>query len=223
MAKYLTLGDKAIVVEFGQSISEELNKAVTAFQSAVISSKIEGITETFPSYKALTITYDPLVISYSELVSKLKESELNMCTKDIKNPNIIEIPVCYGGEFGPDIESVAEINGITAQEVVKIHTSKPYLIYMLGFMPGFSFLGELDKKINAPRLTSPRTKVIPGSVGIAGAQTGIYAIESPGGWQLIGRTPYKMFDPNREKPILYEAGDLIQFISITPEEYIRLE
>jgi len=223
MTKYLTLGDRAIVVEFGQIISQELNEIVMAFRQSILLANIIGITEVFPSYKALTVIYDPIMISYKSLITKLKEAEQNMIKSAPKPPNIIEIPVCYNGKFAPDIDFVADYHKITADEVIKLHTSKPYLIYMLGFMPGFAFLGELDKTIHMPRHKSPRTKVPPGSIGITGAQTCMYAIESPGGLQLIGRTPLKLFDPSRENPVAYKAGDFIKFVSITSEQYYNLE
>ena len=138
---------------------------------------------------------------------------------EIPPPSVIEIPVLYGGEMGPDIGNVAEHNGKTVDEVIKIHTSEEYLIYMIGFIAGFPYLGGMSKEIATPRLKSPRVKIDGGSVGIAGEQTGIYPVDSPGGWQLIGRTPLKLYDAEREKPVLLEAGQYIKFKSITQDEY----
>ena len=138
---------------------------------------------------------------------------------EIPPPTVIQIPVLYGGEMGPDIQNVAEHNGKTVEEVIQIHTSEEYLIYMIGFIAGFPYLGGMSKEIATPRLKSPRVKIDGGSVGIAGEQTGVYPVDSPGGWQLIGRTPLKLYDAEREKPVLLEAGQYIKFKSVTPEEY----
>ena len=136
---------------------------------------------------------------------------------------VFEIPVCYGGQYGPDLANIAEHAGLTEEEVVKIHSSKDYLIYMLGFLPGFCYLGGLDERIHTPRLANPRLKINAGSVGIGGSQTGIYPLDSPGGWQLMGMTPVKTYDPDREVPILLSAGDYIRFIPVDEEEYLRIK
>ena len=136
---------------------------------------------------------------------------------------IFEIPVCYGGEYGPDLQNIADLAGLTPEEVIKIHSSEDYLIYMLGFLPGFSYLGGLDERIHTPRLANPRIRIPAGSVGIGGSQTGIYPLDSPGGWQLLGMTPVKTYDPGREVPILFEAGDYIRFVPVTEEEYLKIK
>lgn len=153
------------------------------------------------------------------LQTKLAELENNLDKVEIPQPRIIEIPTLYGGDYGPDLPYVAEHNGITTEDVIKIHCSVDYLIYMLGFTPGFPYLGGMSEKIAAPRLSVPRTKIPAGSVGIAGKQTGIYPIESPGGWQLIGRTPLKLYDPKRQPPIVLQAGDYIRFVPISIDKY----
>jgi len=136
---------------------------------------------------------------------------------------VTEVPTIYGNEYGPDLEFVAKHNGLTPEEVVQIHAGTAYLIYMLGFMPGFVYLGGMSPKIATPRLETPRIKIPGGSVGIAGSQTGIYPAESPGGWQLIGRTPLKLFDPYRQPPALLQAGNYVTFVSITPQEFARIK
>ncbi len=135
----------------------------------------------------------------------------------------MEIPVCYGGSFGPDLSFVAEHGKITEEEVIRIHSSRDYRIYMLGFLPGFPYLGGMDERIFTPRLNSPRTRIPAGSVGIGGEQTGIYPMDSPGGWQLIGRTPYRLFKPEQVRKPLYEAGDSIRFVPINQEEYKEIK
>ena len=205
--RYLVAGDSAVCVEFGNEISPEINKKIRAFKIAVEKSDIPGIVETVPTYRSLLVHYHPEVIS----------------SIPIPPPTVIEIPVLYGGEMGPDIENVAEHNHKTVEEVIKIHTSEEYLIYMIGFIAGFPYLGGMSKEIATPRLKSPRVKIEGGSVGIAGEQTGIYPVASPGGWQLIGRTPLKLYDADREKPVLLEAGQYIKFAAVTEEEYKKIE
>ena len=136
---------------------------------------------------------------------------------------VFEIPVCYGGAYGPDLKTIADHAGLTQEEVIRIHSSRDYLIYMLGFLPGFCYLGGLAERIHTPRLANPRKNIRAGSVGIGGSQTGIYPLDSPGGWQLMGMTPVKTYDPEREIPILVEAGDYIRFIPVDEGEYRRIK
>ncbi len=221
--RYLVSGDQAVCVEFGNEISPEINKKIRAFKIAVEKSGTEGIVETVPTYRSLLVHYRPEVIGFQKLTGKFEELMGSLSNIQIPPPTVIEIPVLYGGEMGPDIENVADHNGKTVEEVIRIHTSKEYLIYMLGFIAGFPYLGGMSKEIATPRLKSPRVKIDGGSVGIAGEQTGVYPVDSPGGWQLIGRTPLKLYDADREKPVLLEAGQYIKFRSITAEEYRKIE
>lgn len=222
-AKYLICGDSAVSMEFGNVISEEINKKIRTLTTLIENRKISGINEVVPTYRSLMIHYNPLIIGYEELVIILKETEENINSIELPSPEIIEIPVLYGGKYGPDIENVAKYNNLTVEEVVKIHTSAQYLIYMLGFTPGFPYLGGMDKRIATPRLSSPRIKIPAGSVGIAGEQTGVYPVQSPGGWQLIGSTPVELFNPKRDNPILLKSGNYIVFKSINEEEYMRIK
>lgn len=184
---------------------------------------IIGIIETIPTYRSLMVIYDPMIIRLYELIDKLKLIVIKMDEMKLPDAKVIEIPTLYGGEYGPDIEFVANHNKILINDVIKIHTSMEYLIYMIGFTPGFPYLGGMSDEIATPRMNSPRTKIPFGSVGIAGKQTGIYPIESPGGWQLIGRTPVKLYDPYRKEPVLLNAGDYIKFIQIDEEEYKNIQ
>ena len=217
--KYLNAGDKALVIEFSNKISDEVNSKVRSMMIAIKQRNLEYIVETIPTYRSLMVNYNPLKIEYDELISSLKDIEKNLGNIEIPLPKVIEIPTLYGGEYGPDIENVAKHNNLSIDEVIKIHSSKEYLIYMLGFTPGFPYLGGMDKRLETPRLKVPRTKIPSGSVGIASKQTGIYPIDSPGGWQLIGRTPLKLFDTNKENPFLLSAGSYIKFIPITKKEF----
>ena len=220
--RFLLTGDTSVTVEFGNEISTEINAKIRAFNIALQQSKIPGIVETVPTYRSLAVHYDPEVILYGALVKKLKGLLGQLDNIQIPPSDVLEIPVLYGGEEGPDIEFVAEHNGKTVQEVIDIHTSTEYLIYMLGFTPGFTYLGGMSEEIATPRLKTPRVLIPGGSVGIAGAQTGVYPIDSPGGWQLIGRTPVRMYDPDRATPILPEAGQYIKFYAIDKAEYDRI-
>ncbi len=221
--RYLLAGDKSIVVEFGNLISEEINKKVVSLMEAIENSDINDfIDEMTPTYRSLMINYNPLKIDFDSLLKEVKLLEKNIKSSGTIKKNIIEIPVLYGGEYGPDIENVAKHNNLSIEEVIKIHSEKEYLIYMLGFTPGFPYLGGMDERIETPRLKVPRTKIPEGSVGIASKQTGVYPIDSPGGWQLIGRTPLKLYDPDKESPILLKAGNYVKFVPITKEEFDKL-
>lgn len=222
-AKYLISGDSAINMEFGNEISQDINRKIRAVTILIEKRQIRGINELVPTYRSLMVHYNPLLIGYEKLVNILKEIEENTKNIDLPWPQVIEIPVLYGGDYGPDIENVANHNGLTVHELIKIHTSVEYLIYMLGFTPGFPYLGGMDKRIATPRLKSPRTKIPAGSVGIAGEQTGIYPLQSPGGWQLIGITPLELFNPGRENPILLKSGDYIVFKDIDEKEYGKIK
>ncbi|MPQ32312.1 5-oxoprolinase subunit PxpB [Clostridium estertheticum] len=221
--KYLIAGDRALVVEFGDEIEERVNSKIRSLTVAIAQEGIIGINETIPTYRSLMVIYDPIIMELDELISVLKSIILKMHALELPGAKVIEIPTLYGGEYGPDIEFVAKHNKISIDEVIKIHTDGEYLIYMIGFTPGFPYLGGMSDKIEAPRLQNPRTKIPVGSVGIAGKQTGIYPVESPGGWQLIGRTPVKLYDPCRDEPVLLNAGDYIKFRSIDENEYKIIE
>lgn len=221
--RYLVSGDCAICVEFGNEISPEINAKIRAFKIALEKENIEGIVEVIPTYRSLLVVYKPEIILFKELTAKFDSVISTMSNIQIPSPMVMEIPVLYGGEMGPDLETVAAHNQKTVEEVINIHTSGEYLIYMLGFIAGFPYLGGMSKEIATPRLKSPRVKIEGGSVGIAGEQTGIYPVASPGGWQLIGRTPLKLYDAHRENPVLLEAGQYIKFCSVTKKEYELIE
>jgi inhibitor of KinA len=216
-------GDSAIIVSAGEEISPEINLKIRKLLRFLEDASIEGITDFIPAYTDLMICYDPLLTDLGKLKENIHEAEKHISAIELAEPSVFCIPVLYGGEEGPDLLEVARLNNLSEQEVIDIHSSRDYLVYMLGFTPGFCYLGGLDKRISAPRKEDPRIRIPSGSVGIAGEQTGIYPIESPGGWQLIGKTPVRFFDPVREPVFLVNAGDYIRFFPINKNEFERIQ
>jgi inhibitor of KinA len=223
-------GDQTIAVRFGTTISEQLHDYIQILMMDLERHPFEWIIEAVPAFTMVTLTYDPFFI-YSkvgvsrspyafvkdELESRLKEIDWKRSTE--REARTVHIPVCYGGEFGPDLDYVATVNGLSPEEVIRIHSEGTYLVHMIGFAPGFPYLGGLSKKISTPRRDSPRLVIPKGSVGIAGDQTGVYPLKTPGGWQLIGRTPISLFNPHSEFPSLLKAGDHIRFVPINDSEF----
>lgn len=220
--RILTAGDSSLLIEFGKEICPETNRKISATVQLMREQHIEGVVDVIPAFCSLLINYDPRVISYKEIRKRMQALLKVDAKAGEQRKRVFEIPVCYGGEYGPDIANIAEHAGLSEEEVIRIHSSRDYLIYMLGFLPGFTYLGGLDERIHTPRLANPRLKINAGSVGIAGSQTGIYPLDSPGGWQLMGMTPVKTYDPNREVPILVEAGDYIRFVPVDEAEFKRI-
>lgn len=220
--RFLPCGDQAVTVEWGSTIDEHINRQVHAFARKAEELFHPAITEVVPTYRSATVHYRPEVFSYEEL-KQLLLSLTQGGAEEAEELPVVEIPVCYGGEYGPDLLEVAQHCSLTPEEVIARHTAPTYRIYMLGFTPGFPYLGGMDPSIAAPRRKEPRIHIPAGSVGIAGEQTGVYPIVSPGGWQLIGRTPLRLFDPQREQPILLSAGAGIRFVPIDEETFRKME
>lgn len=216
-------GDTGLIVEFGKKIDPDINNRVRAMQRALKKQTIKGIKEIIPSYTSLLLIYDPLQTDFQNLINLIEDIEKNLDTSQIVPGEVVKIPVCYGDDLGPDIENVEKSSGLSRDEVIKLHCEPEYLIYMIGFTPGFPFLGGLNEKLFTPRLKTPRVSVPKGSVGIANNQTGMYPIASPGGWQLIGQTPLNLFALHRKNPFLYKAGDRIKFIPVSKKEFKRLK
>ena len=225
MEKYRILlnGDQAMTIELGNQVDEAVNAKITDMASYLAASQPEGIVDLIPTFRSLTICFDSGVISRRNVKAMLRKAYKKCGNKTERPHKVIRIPVCYDVSLGVDLESVAAYHGITTEEVIHLHSERDYLIYMMGFLPGFPYLGGMNPLLNTPRLESPRTRIEPGSVGIGGEQTGIYPMASPGGWRLIGRTPVKLYDANKENSIPYEAGDYIRFVPITLEEYKSME
>ncbi|WP_068673338.1 5-oxoprolinase subunit PxpB [Oceanobacillus sp. Castelsardo] len=216
-------GDCGIRVQLGNSISREINAKVRSLSWFLEKENIRGVLEWIPTYAAVSIYYEPYVITFEELKKQVESLEERLEKITLPPAYVIKIPVIYGGDAGPDLEHVATHNGLNMDEVIHIHTSSDYLIYMMGFTPGFPYLGGMSEKVATPRLKEPRLKIPVGSVGIAGSQTGVYPMETPGGWQIIGRTPVKLYEPMRNKPILLKAGNYIRFVQVTESEYKEIE
>lgn len=213
------LGDQAIVIEAGTEINEDVQKRVQAIAALLQTQPPGWMIEFIPAFTTVAVFYNPLAIQYDGVKNDLTVLLLQMQEVISSEERTVEIPVCYGGDFGPDLDYVAAHNGLTAQEVIAIHSSGNYSVSMIGFAPGFPFISGMSEKIAAPRRKSPRLRIPERTVGIAGKQTGVYPIETPGGWQLIGRTPLRLFRPDREIPSLLRAGDKIRFRQITEDEY----
>jgi KipI family sensor histidine kinase inhibitor len=218
-ALYFLMGDQGLLLEFGDEISLEVNEKVRRMTLAIQAEAIEGIIEMVPTYRSLLVLYNPLILSIDDLKKRLEKIEKGLQQTSFPEPKLTPIPVLYGGSYGPDLEDIAKYHKISSEEVIQLHCSKPYFIYMIGFMPGFPYMGELPEGLITPRLKTPRLSVPTGSVAIAQRQTGIYPMESPGGWQIIGRTPVKLFNPEREPPALLQMGDLVQFYPIGEKEF----
>lgn len=217
--RFLLAGDSALAIEFGDEISEEVNRRVHTLAYAMEKNPLPGLGEAVPTYRSLLIHYDPLRLSCQE-VKAFVSNVLQKCKEVLlPEPRVVEVPVVYGREFGPDIEFVAEHNGLSVEEVIRLHSGVTYTVYMLGFTPGFTYLGGLPEALATPRLPTPRKLVPAGAVGIAGTQTGVYPITTPGGWRLIGRTPLKLFEPTRDPPVLLRPGDKLRFVPISEEEF----
>jgi inhibitor of KinA len=221
------LGDAAITIDFGNSINETINQKVLAGFAHLQKYPLPGIVEAVPAYSSLTLHYDisvlrklvpPSQLIYDWVKEQLEQKLSFIGESAIIPGKTIRIPVCYEGEMAPDLETLATSRETSAEEVVRIHSSSLYRVYMLGFLPGFAYLGQVDEKISMPRKQQPAI-VAAGSVGIAGSQTGIYPFSSPGGWQIIGRTPLILFDAAKEDPALIKAGDMVQFYPITTHEF----
>lgn len=221
------LGDSALIIEFGNVIDEDVSKRVLAIAHAFQEVGIAGVTDIVPAYSSITVHYEiPKVVKPHNVRSAFKTLKIKAETLLLKpvedfaqQRRKIQIPVCYAPKYALDLNQIAVYGKMTPEEVVRLHTSRTYRVYMVGFLPGFAYMGEVDERIALPRKSEPRQQIPEGCVGIAGKQTGIYPLTSPGGWQIVGRTPVKLFDKNKADPVLFAAGDEVQFFSISEHEF----
>lgn len=212
--------DRAVLVSFGDIISPAIHVRVAGMARALARDPIEGVLNIHPAYCSLLVVFDPLARTHEEIEREIRGRE--PATEEAVGRGV-EIPVCYGGEFGPDLDTVAGMHGIPAERVIELHSGGEYTVCFLGFTPGFAYLGGLHPDLATPRLDTPRKRVPAGSVGIAGAQTGVYPFATPGGWRLIGRTPLRMFDAARDPMSLLQIGDRVRFTCVSEERFRELE
>ncbi len=224
------LGESAITIEFGKKIDAGINNIVLSLFHYLQEKKITGVTDIIPAYSSLSVIYDAILIRAQPGISSAflfikQQIEKAVAECDgvaTTNTGILEIPVCYDVSFGMDLDELAQQKNMSTDAVIQMHCSKTYRVYMIGFLPGFAYMGSVDESIATPRRAQPRTRVPAGSVGIAGEQTGIYPLDSPGGWNIIGRTPVKMFDAKRDNPVLLKPGDEVRFVAVDMEEFLRM-
>jgi inhibitor of KinA len=220
--RIIDAGDSMLLVEFEERIDPLVNARAIALADSIQAAHVPGVRDVVPTYRSVAVYFDPLVADREVLVAVLKHAAMQPARPSADDREPIRVPVCYEEDLAPDLASVAAFGALDPTDVVRLHTGRRYRVYMLGFLPGFAYLGIVDHRIAAPRHATPRVRVSAGSVGIAGSQTGIYPSETPGGWQLIGRTPVRPFEASRPTPFLLQAGDAVEFYSIDRSEYDRL-
>jgi KipI family sensor histidine kinase inhibitor len=221
-ARFERASDQSLLIYFGQQITRKTNEQVRRLLRLLELEPVVGVRNLHPAYCSLLVKFDALQWPHEELEEKLREYLKRLEEVSLPEPRLVEIPVCYGGDYGPDLDEVAALRGMTPKQVIELHASTRYLVYFLGFVPGFAYLGELPEALVTPRLATPRKKVPVGSVGIAGNQTGVYPFETPGGWRLLGRTPLAMFRTDREGLSLLSIGDQVRFVPISRERFAAL-
>lgn len=221
MIRIVPAGDSAVTAEFDERIDPDVNARVIAATQAFEAAGIAGVRDTVPAFRSLTVYFNPLKTSIEAVSHALEQAVRQTGTRPEGPLRVLRIPICYGGAFGPDLSHVASFASVDQSEVIALHSDAIYRVFMLGFVPGFAYLASVNPRIAAPRRNTPRVRVPPGSVGIAGVQTGIYPLETPGGWQIVGRTPVKPFDPARREPFLFKPGDSVQFYPIEPSDFDR--
>jgi inhibitor of KinA len=214
----IPLGEAALLIRLGATIDPQVNAAVLALEKALLNERLPGLRATVPAYVSLTVHFDPLEISCETLTDVANRLLATIRLNGLKAGRTIDVPVVYGGVRGPDLDFVARHCGMSCEQVIALHSAATYRVHFIGFLPGFPYLGGMDPRLQAPRLETPRTIVPAGSVGIAGLQTGVYPLESPGGWRIIGWTPLRLFDPDRNPPTLLTPGDSLRFIPVSEQE-----
>jgi inhibitor of KinA len=218
---YRLMGDRALLVELGEGVRRDINERILKMAFGLRERQLTGIVEFLPGYRSLMVTYDPLAISLGALKAAVEGVFDGLDALAVPDHKTVRVPVAYGGHYGPDLPWVARYHRIPEQTVVDLHGRSAYQVYMIGFTPGYPYMGELPEELATPRRQTPRVSIPAGSVGIAQKQTGIYPTVSPGGWQIIGRTPLRLFDPSAQPPALLQAGDRVVFYPINPEEFDR--
>lgn len=229
--QYYACGDHAVTIALGNGVSVAINQQVMRLYRYLVAQKKEAVLDIIPAYTTLTVVYEPLLLMrkypgrspYGMMQNWLQRSVAQMNDVPEQSARKMEIPVCYDSSLAPDMETLAALHQLPVEEVIRLHTATTYRVYMIGFLPGFAYMGSVHEKIITPRKAIPRTRVPAGSVGIAGEQTGIYPLDSPGGWQLIGQTPLQLFDVQQVKPCLLQPGDEVQFYPVSLAEFQKLK
>jgi inhibitor of KinA len=219
--RFLSAGDRALVVEFGDSVDRSLSEQVLRLDALVAANPPAGVVETVPTFRSLMVHYDPLVTRRADLEQAIS-GLLDRGGLPVTAPRLWRVPVCYEGKFAPDLAEVARLTGLTRENVVALHSGTRFHVYMLGFLPGFPYMGDLPEVLSLPRRADPRTRVPAGSISIATTLTAIYPYESPGGWHLIGATPIRLFDAERDRPALFAPGDTVIFEPIAPDSFASI-
>jgi inhibitor of KinA len=217
--RFLTCGDRALSVELGDEITRDINARILALEYLLQQKRVPGVGETVPSYRALLVYYDPLVVGYEELTVTLRGLLAEARPEVLPPVRTVELPCCYGGELGFELETAAAKLGLAPEEMARLHAEADYYVYFVGFTPGLPYMTGMPERLTIPRLTNPRLKTPPGSVSIGGVQCCIYSVESPGGFWVLGRTPVRLYDPTAPDPILLRAGDHVRFRPVDRAEY----
>ena len=223
VARFERASDQSLLIYFAQQITLDAHEHVRKFLLLLEQEPVAGIRNLHPAYCSVLVKFDALKLRHAQLEGILRQYLGRLEDVSLPKPRQVEIPVCYGGVHGPDLIEVGEIHRMTAAQVIELHSSNAYVVYFVGFVPGFAYLGQLPETLVTPRLETPRRRVPPGSVGIAGRQTGVYPVATPGGWRLLGRTPISMFQPDRNGLSLLSIGDRVRFTPISPEQFATLE
>lgn len=216
------MGDAAVSISFGDKISLEVHEHVLLLTRHLANQQLQGIVEWIPTYTSVTVYYRPDQTTYTKLCDRLTSMIESLELSTSPKRELIHIPVVYGDEFGPDIDDVASYTGMEVEVLINLHSTPIYQVYMIGFVPGFPYMGGMDRRLSTPRLASPRNSVPPGSVGIAGEQTGVYPLDTPGGWRIIGRTPVHLYNSEQKIPSLLKAGDMVQFVPISRDHFAKI-
>jgi len=221
--RIVAVGDSTLVIEFEERIDTAINARAIAVAETLRAESVAGIRDVVPTYRSVAVYFDPLVTDYDALMRRMAEAAARPAASSARAPSLVRVPVCYGAEFGPDLPEIARFASASEADVVDIHTRGTYRVFMLGFMPGFAYMGLVDSRIAMPRRETPRVRVPRGSVCVAGVQTSVHPVDAPSGWHLIGRTPVRPFDPARSDPFLLKPADEVQFYAIDRGEFARLD
>lgn len=219
------LGDSALTVDFGNIISDDIHRKVLLLVRALEEAGLPDIKDVVPAYSSVSVFYDGIALlkrhksAFGYMSRQIKALLSQSVKTDVADFRMVEVPVCYSRKYGLDLVDISEQTKLPVEEIIHLHTAIKYKVYMIGFLPGFAYMGDVDESIAVPRKPEPRAKIEAGSVGIAGKQTGIYPLASPGGWQIIGRTPIQLFDTQKAEPVFFRAGDEVRFYSITEDEF----